>query len=382
MKDFILVLGLIPDKTNEKDGMVQRELAIDKIFQENFFQPPSFAGQKRIYIETTTDEKWRFSIRGTIRYFKNKIEENKKRLDIFKGKEKRNVKFYRKINKEKFSKLCKNAKIIYVHSLYMTTLLSDAEVLKFKDKIIVDIHGCFIEELEYRNVKDPHMEEFKKREELAFRSAKALVAVSKNMIDFYKEKYKGIKTDFILLPIFAPGDTPVKTLGEKPKIIYSGGAQKWQNVDLMVESISKIANNFNVSILTPNVEEFKQKLKKAGTEGVEVKSVNSSELCKEYKNADFGYILRDDNVVNRVACPTKLIEYLTYGIIPVVLQPNIGDFNTLGYSYILNDDLVSGHIPSSKELSTMRQNNYTTLAKLNKIQKEGIGKLKEALLYI
>ena len=50
--------------------------------------------------------------------------------------------------------------------------------------------------------------------------------------------------------------------------------------------------------------------------------------------------MRDDIVLNRVAAPTKLIEYLSYGLIPIVKTINIGDSVKMGYEYILyNEDL-------------------------------------------
>lgn len=50
------------------------------------------------------------------------------------------------------------------------------------------------------------------------------------------------------------------------------------------------------------------------------------------------FVLRDDILVNQVACPTKIVEYLNYGIIPIVLSENIGDFKELGYEYLSIND--------------------------------------------
>ena len=35
---------------------------------------------------------------------------------------------------------------------------------------------------------------------------------------------------------------------------------------------------------------------------------------------------REEILVNAVACPTKLVEYMYWGVVPVVITPNIGDF--------------------------------------------------------
>ena len=42
--------------------------------------------------------------------------------------------------------------------------------------------------------------------------------------------------------------------------------------------------------------------------------------------ADFGLLLRENNIVNNVASPTKFAEYLMAGL-PVIISNGIGDFS-------------------------------------------------------
>ena len=140
----------------------------------------------------------------------------------------------------------------------------------------------------------------------------------------------------------------------------------------------KLFKNFDITILTPDIEIFKQKLGSL-TEFITIKTVLSKELSNEYKTADLGFILRDDSNVNKVACPTKLIEYLQFGIIPIIKQPEIGDFASLGYQYIKLDDLLCNGIPSLEELSKIRINNYLVIDKLNKQHDIGMNQLQSLL---
>lgn len=48
-----------------------------------------------------------------------------------------------------------------------------------------------------------------------------------------------------------------------------------------------------------------------------------------------GFLLREATLFNEVATPTKLVENITYGIVPAVLSPDIGDFLQYGYRYLL-----------------------------------------------
>jgi len=358
--DYIVIVAEFPDKKNEKDGMIQRELAIDFVFSDI----------KRIYLDLRQSN-YKF-LKYPKKWILNKIYKCFNKLDCFKNNK---VKLFNFLSNKKLYKLFENARIIYFHSIYNLTLIPQELIEKFVDKIIIDIHGCVVEELIYYEQEKKIVDKFQKFENEFFPKVKALISVSNNMIDFYKNKYPNINTKFINLPIFNRFKINDNIINSKKNIniIYSGGSQKWQNVDIMIDSISKIANNYKVTLLTPDISVFSEKLKKYKNllEKIEIKTVPSNLLYQEYEKADYGYILRDDIIVNKVACPTKIIEYLNYGIIPIVLQPEIGDFNNLGYSYITNDNLILGNIPNSDELKKMRLKNMNIINTLSQIREKG-----------
>ena len=76
-----------------------------------------------------------------------------------------------------------------------------------------------------------------------------------------------------------------------------------------------------------------------------------------YGAADLGLILRDDTPVNRVACPTKLAEYLYFGLVPVVRSPRLGDFPELGYAYVTEEEFREGFIPDAASRRWMAEQN-------------------------
>ena len=75
-------------------------------------------------------------------------------------------------------------------------------------------------------------------------------------------------------------------------------------------------------------------IQKKQIKNVIIKSVSPIELSSYYEISHYGFLLRDHHPLNNVACPTKAIEYLAFGITPIVLEENIGDFKQLGYEYI------------------------------------------------
>ena len=364
MNNYILIIANIPKRKYIKDGMILRELAIDKIFDhfdkiyvEHIDYKPSFFKQPK---------KW------FIKHFYNKIKGSKYLTN--------NPIIYNNISKSNFHILCQNAKKIYVHSLHMLERIPKEYIEEFKDKIILDIHGCVVEELMFENADKNFIKKFKDIEEFAFPIINTLVSVNTNMIDFYKEKYTGIKTNFIHLPIF---NSDIKNFAKnnnknKLTLIYSGGTQSWQKIDLLIDTIKKIADKYEIIILSPEIEKFTKLLGEL-KQKVVLKSVLPENLDIEYQKADLGFILRDDIIVNRVACPTKIIDYLEYGIIPIISCPEIGDFNKMGYSYIHYEKLIEGKIFDNNELEKMRKNNTKIIERLRNIQQDGKEKLLKLL---
>jgi len=109
---------------------------------------------------------------------------------------------------------------------------------------------------------------------------------------------------------------------------------------------------------------------------VEVDSVPRHSIFEYYDRASLGFVLRDDSLVNRVACPTKLVEYMCAGIIPIVEQPLIGDFYERGYEYILVDEFESAEAPSLEKLEDMRNHNFEVAQDLQELSRSEFLKMK------
>lgn len=108
-------------------------------------------------------------------------------------------------------------------------------------------------------------------------------------------------------------------------------------------------------------------------------SKNLSELNKEYKESHYGFILREDLIVNRVACPTKLIEYLAMGIVPIVDFEKIGDFSDFGMKYVRLDQLLDNKLPEEKVRFEYSESNLSIYKKLQDIHHLGVISLKKSI---
>ncbi len=156
--------------------------------------------------------------------------------------------------------------------------------------------------------------------------------------------------------------------------------QKWQCVKEMQQLIRNASDKLDFCIFTRQPEEFWRKWKsKRPSEGLTVATRTPEELRTEYYKRQYGLMLRKDCVINRVACPTKLIEYLTYGIIPVMSTTNLGNFVADGMVYVTVQQLAQGQLPSEKERMQMVCKNLEVLSILNAKQQKGKQELKQLL---
>ena len=329
MKFDMLIMSIYPNSEEEKDGMTQRIKAIDKLISD----------KKRVYLHV--------SFRKNFKKKYNEIQENllEYRLNYF-------------YHYTEIVNLIKNANNIYIHSIYNAKILFFNSSLFEGKNIILDLHGVVPEELRYYG-KLFKSKIFSKIEKEAIKTSNHVIFVTNKMKNYILSKYPKANFTSHILPIIPENllssknidihkvDLLKKRLGinkDTVVFIYSGNAQKWQNIDLMLSTIKNIQNvpNYKFIILTGQKDIFKKKLEQHGIEikNIHLESVSPENLAEYYYISNYGFILRDEHILNNVANPTKLVEYMYYGIIPIVKSENIGDYKDLGYEYVKIEDLA------------------------------------------
>jgi hypothetical protein len=100
-----------------------------------------------------------------------------------------------------------------------------------------------------------------------------------------------------------------------------------------------------------------------------------------YLAHEYGFVLRDESLVNRVACPTKLVEYLYWGVLPVVITPRIGDFDAGSLRAVTLEQFLRGELPdaASRPLR-MRRHNQTAVLALIASGQRALHRVQELLL--
>ena len=341
----ILIIAPFPNDCDVKEGMMQRIAAIDEEIKH----------LERTYLHIYL-------------YGKKRIRETKHIGNV--TVEKVNFLFGANIVRNIISK----ADIIYCHSLYNLAFLLCGQ-LEGK-KIILDLHGTVPEEMLFNNQKIKS-KIYDKIENNLIRKVSDIICVSNSMINYYKRKYPELTTNYHLKPIFSIGSNNDKEnntddnlkykLGIKESdtvILYSGNLQRWQNIDLMLDIIGKLDNkNYKYLMLTGQPYEFSQKIiDNPNKDKFIIRSVKPDELGPYYRLSHYGFLLRDDIILNNVAAPTKLIEYLSYGIIPIMKTLKVGDFIEYNCDYLTISDDLENLKPIKSEKNRIISGNIKKIA--------------------
>lgn len=247
------------------------------------------------------------------------------------------------------------------------------------NKIITDAHGVASAELRLSGYLES-ARLWEKYEEIAVNKSQAVVVVTRAMEKYYRKTFGCKNSHFIYLPICHLKERSASWDKEKNngkyKLIYAGGTQPWQNVDLMIQSLRKCKELFNTYFLTPNTAVIEKEIEKSriGAD-VHVMSASQSEVISHLKSSHFGFLLRDKDPVNEVAFPTKLIEYLAYGVIPIIKSSQIGDYETLGVEGLYLEDFINGRLPSDEEMVGIRYRNFLRYQKVLTDYQKGVNEL-------
>lgn len=266
-------------------------------------------------------------------------------------------------------KVAERAKLVYVHTLHYAEFILG---ILHTGKVVVDIHGITPEEEEM--LGRPQLRaKYEAIERVVLEQARCCVMVSRAMEKHYLAKYPDIRRDGVslVLPIVqhdeeGQRDDGGRTASELPvRVIYSGGIQSWQNVPAMLDLAGAASDFASFKFLSQDWHEIE---KLAGNHAPRDKMVFTSaskeDLVSHYSESDFGLVLRDETPVNTVACPTKLFDYMNYGIIPIVRTPSLGDFEAYGYSYVTEGDFLDGYFPDRLSRVWMRSTNQRVIAKM------------------
>ena len=177
-----------------------------------------------------------------------------------------------------------------------------------------------------------------------------LITVTKNQADILNY------SNFIILPMM-----PSKAFIETPNMrsearkalnipagaevfVYSGQNQKWQMCEETVQIFKKISKKNPQAfllILTGQKDYFKTLIDKYEIANYVIHSSKYEDMPFYLDACDYGFCIRNSSIINRVASPTKVLEYLARNIKPIISE-YVGDFSvdlpSKGLACVWNDN--------------------------------------------
>lgn len=159
------------------------------------------------------------------------------------------------------------------------------------------------------------------------------IYVSERMHNYYQDTYRVKDKNFFIMPCFN------KKLNEdafnlvdkydKPSFVYAGGLDKWQCIEETLDIFCQIEKSIpaaSLTLLTKDKIKAEELIKRYNIKNYKISFVGLNELDAELMKYKYGFLIRQDHIVNNVSTPTKMNSYLANGVIPIYTNV-IDDFN-------------------------------------------------------
>lgn len=167
------------------------------------------------------------------------------------------------------------------------------------------------------------------------KKAKMIFFVSQYMKEYYESMaHANFEKKAYVMPCFNENfDSNIiaKKDYSKKTFTYVGSLALWQcfseTVGIYAEIEKRIPNTF-FKVLTFDTEKAKEILEENNIKNYSVACVPKEQVKKELEDVTYGFIIRHDIDVNRVATPTKISSYLSAGVLPIY-SSCLDDFNRI-----------------------------------------------------
>lgn len=265
-----------------------------------------------------------------------------------------------------------NDTIIHVRGDYAAYLFTEATNNLYNAQVLVDVRATPFESKFYlfSKVKTYLKTLFINKFTKIYQKEVYYTAVSDSLKEHLIKDFKVQRERITVIPCIAGGHfcyNPVRRSEIRQELglsqsdilfIFSTGAEvAWQKTEDIIKLVKDIHSNIKILILSNRRYNY---------ENVISMKVNYSEVPYYLNAADIGIIVRDRNIVNKIACPIKFIEYQAVGL-PVVANDAI--------------DFITGFITSNSSgsiFTDQQEINYQSVSKLLLLDRNSISTIAKA----
>lgn len=255
-----------------------------------------------------------------------------------------------------------------------TTLYSGlAKILKSKE-IYYWVQGAVPEESFLRHQSKLRRRLLSAIEYAALSVADKNILVSNEMQKYLEKKHNKSYENSIIVPCVSEFSYD-GFKKEKDSFVYIGGMSAWQRIDLMLQmfnQIMKFKPNAHLYIATLEKEiatqYINEHLDQAYHEHVKLLSISDrSQIAHFLSTKEYGFLIREDIVVNQVSSPIKLAEYLSCGVNVIIsdaVQSYATNIENEGAGISVNSDneitkKLQNFIPNSQHAMQVYQRYFS-----------------------
>lgn len=200
-------------------------------------------------------------------------------------------------------------------------------ILRGYKNIIIWIQGVVPEEAVMKGYGKYRYVIHSALEYITLRKAKLIFMCSQAMEDHYQNKYKlSLLNKTLIMPCFNEVDININDFKKPNKYIdnsflYVGTLNVWQCFEETVQIYKMIEEKIHgkscLYIYTPDQNEAYKIIQRYQVKNYRISYLPANKLGEKIGSFKYGFVLRKNNIVNRVATPTKLSNYIAHGVIPI-----------------------------------------------------------------
>ncbi len=203
----------------------------------------------------------------------------------------------------------------------------------------------------------------------AVKKADFRIAVSQKLVEFWVDNlkvpipinsYSVIPCTISSLAKIEPSSNDII---ENVKLVYAGGTGAWQSFDTVTELLDKalrVQSNLEVLFLSKPHKSIEALIQKF-PDRVKCKWVAHHEVFGLLQSCDYGILIRDQKITNKVASPVKFAEYLNAGL-KVLISEGLGDFTA--FTKVNQAGVVVKHeLPILEKVSAIEKIKMQNLSK-------------------
>jgi glycosyltransferase involved in cell wall biosynthesis len=258
------------------------------------------------------------------------------------------------------------------------------------DKVVLDVRGYWPAEMLYaRGIDDITLATGK--DEADFKAAFSFLKTTINKVDAVTTVSTALR-DLLIQETGAPANTAVvpccvnhitddskrdklrASWGIKDNevvLVYSGTTAKYQHLDdLTIPFLKQLLatnSNLRLAFFSGEQEKIKKMLADAGINhpGTIIKSFAQNEVADALTACDLGILIRKPTLVNRVANPVKIAEYMAAGL-PIIIEKGVGGVANILFDRSLLKGIEIAGLGANMAASAADVNNWITGGVKNK----------------